>query len=249
MTHIIAVTNQKGGVGKTTITYNLAHEFAARGEHVLVIDNDPQGNLTSCFLEQKAQLPPSANVLNAYKGKLLTPLIRKKVSLLGADIALSTIREHVKDVEAAFNKTLKAIASEYSLIFIDCPPTFGHLPLAALTAATHVLVPVTAAPFPIDGLQSQLENIKKAQNDENKRLKILGILLNLVDGKKTKIGFSFSNTLRNAYKDLVFQTSINRAVKLEESPMWQEPINEFDPTSKVAHQIKTLADEIMERLS
>ncbi len=135
----------------------------------------------------------------------------------------------------------------YDFILIDCLPSFGYLNMAALNAADFVLIPTKPAPFAFMGLKDLFETIDKAQRRLNKGLKVIGIVLNLVEGRKTTMGSELEDVLRASYKDLVFQTRLNKAVKLEESPSFSQSIMEYDPKGRTSQQFKKLIDEFLRK--
>jgi chromosome partitioning protein len=254
----IAITNQKGGVGKTTLAFNLAHALSKRaGTKVVAMDNDPQGNLTSSFLEDPSKL--TANILHAYDGKNLEPTqVSKNLYFIGSNINLSTIAE--RDFQVIFKlkeamdvfRQRKTIGIPYSGRFdyaiIDCLPSFGHLHLAALNAADYVLIPIKLAPYALVGMTDLFETIKRTQKYFNHRLKILGIAINQVDGRKPIIEREMATVLQETYKNLVLNAKINKRVKIEESPAFQKSIIDYDPKGPSAREFKTLTNEILRRI-
>jgi chromosome partitioning protein len=257
----IAIANQKGGVGKTTLAFNLSQILALkRSTSVLAIDNDPQGNLTSCFLEDTAKL--NSDVLDAYDQKVLEPLkVSKKLHFIGSNIRLSTIAE--RDFQVIFNlkealeilkkrnnpgKPGKLGFPQYEYIIIDSLPSFGHLHLATLVAADYVLIPVKPAPFALAGLKDLLTTIEKAKRYFNPGLKILGIVINQVDGRRLIMEREMEGILREKYHDLVFKTVIRKRVCVEESPAFQKSITDYNPKSTSAGDFKLLASELLKRI-
>lgn len=252
---IITISNQKGGVGKTTIAFNLAQILATRRLKVLAVDNDPQANLTSSFLENSTGL--KSNILDAYDSKNLDPMrITQNLSFIGSSINLSTVAE--RDFQVVFNlkealeslrkSSLKLPSGDFDYVIIDSLPSFGHLHLAALTAADHVLIPVKPAPYALAGLKDLLSTIKKAKKYFNPRLKILGIVINQVDGRNLIMEREMENILRETYKGLVFKTRIRKRVSIEESPAFQKSIMEYAPKSSPSVDFKSLTKEILNRI-
>jgi chromosome partitioning protein len=249
----IALSNQKGGVGKTTVTFNLAAGLVERGYTVLMVDNDPQGNLTGCCLEDPTTLPESANLLRVYTEDdvpLIQPYtVKKHLDLLGADIRLAKVTEGDFEVIYKLRDGLEAIETNYDFILIDCLPSFGFLNLAALNAADQVIIPTKPAPFSIAGLKDLFETIDRVQRRMNKGLAVVGILLNMIEGRNTRLAKDIESVLRERYSNLVFQTTLGKGVKLEESPSFNQSIMEYDPTGKQTQQFIAFIDELLDRLS
>ena len=244
---IIAVNNQKGGVGKTTLTFNLAKGLAERGHKVLAVDNDPQGNLTSAFLEDPTQL--KADILDIYQnGSRVEPeQVTDNLFLIGSTIHLAKTSDNDFDIIFRLKEGIGDLNSEFEFIFIDCLPSFGYLNMAALNASDFVLIPVKPAPFALAGIKDLFDTIDKAKNRLNHGLRVLGIILNLVEGRKTTIGDELEGVLRETYKDLVLKTRISKGVKLEESPAFGQSIMEYDPKGKQTTQFNKLLDEFLNR--
>jgi len=246
---IIAISNQKGGVGKTTIAFNLAKGLAAKGKRVLAIDNDPQGNLTSAFLADPKTL--KADVISYYKPSLANPvpeILYENLALLGANQNLATVTDlQIDDVLFGLREGLEAVAEDFDYILIDCLPSFGLLQLAALTAADRVLIPVTPSNFSVQGLTTLFDTITRVQKRFNPDLSTLGIVLNRVDGRRTTIGEGLVELLRSTYGNLVFKSMINQSVRLEESYSFNQSILEYEPNGKVASQVRDLIEEFVRR--
>src|SRR5262245_39833332 len=245
----IAIANQKGGVGKTTIALNLAQGLAARGYHTLAVDNDAQGNLTSGLLDDPTTL--AANVLSFYddaQPAMHPQPIQKHLDLIGADIRLAKITDRDFDVIFRLREGLDALRQAYDFILIDCVPSFGYLSAASLYATEGVLIPVKPAPFALQGLKDLFESIEKMQRRLNKALQVLGIVLNLVEGRPTKLATELEDVLRNTYGDLVFTSVIHKGVRLEESPAFQQSVMEYEPHGRPAVEFRKLIDELLQRL-
>jgi len=251
----IAIANQKGGVGKTTIAFNLAQILATKRSNVLAIDNDPQGNLTSSFLEDPIKL--NSNILDIYDKNDLDPMqISKNLYFIGANISLSTIAE--RDFQVIFRlkegleslRNIPGIPSVESIDYtiIDGLPSFGHLHLAALAAADYVLIPVKPAPYALSGLKDLLTTIEKAKKYFNPGLKILGILINQLDGRNLIMEREMENVLRDTYKDMVLKTRIKKRVSIEESSAFQKPITTYAPHSSPAKDFRSMKGEILKRI-
>ena len=245
---IVAVMNQKGGVGKTTISFNLAKGLSERGYKVLAIDNDPQGNLTSAFLEDPTQI--KADILDIYQNENfnITPeKIADNLFLIGATIHLAKIADNDFDIIFRLGECVENIERDFDFVIIDCLPSFGYLNMAALNAADYVLIPAKPAPFALAGMKDLFDTINKAKKRLNEKLRILGVILNLVEGRKTTIGSELEEELRGTYEGLVFESVITKGVKLEESPAFSQSIMEYDPKGKQANQFNQFLDEFLNR--
>ena len=244
---ILAVTNQKGGVGKTTIAFNLAKGLAKRGKKVLAVDNDPQGNLTTAVLADPESL--TADILKIFNETVdfdQPHTISKNFDFIGATIALAEVAEKSIDIIFLLKEYLDTIKDQYDYIIIDCLPSFGHLNLAALNASEYVVIPTKAAPFALHGLISLMKNIKKTQARLNPDLKIAGIVLNLLE--RTNIHKELEENLRENYGDMVFQASIDKGVKYEESPFFNESVMEYASKTKQAKQFNSFIRELLKRV-
>ena len=244
---IIAVNNQKGGVGKTTIAFNLLKGLAERGYQVLAIDNDPQGNLTSAFLEDPTEL--KADILDIYQNtaNVEPEKISDNLYLIGSTIHLAKTSDSDFDIIFRLKEGIEGLNKDFDFIFIDCLPSFGYLNMAALNASNYVLIPVKPAPFALAGIKDLFDTIDKVKNRLNQDLRVLGIILNLVEGRKTTIGDELEGVLRETYKSLVLKTRIGKSVKLEESPAFGQSIMEYDPKGKQTAQFNKLLDEFLDR--
>jgi chromosome partitioning protein len=245
----IAVANQKGGVGKTTIAFNLAQIVSSKPKtRVLAIDNDPQGNLTSSFLEDPAKL--EAHVLDAYDEKPFMPAqISNSLYLLGSNLNLALVAERRFAVVLKLKQAIASLKTEkFDYVVIDCSPSFGYLHLAALNAADYVLIPVKPAPYALAGLKDLFDTISKAKKYYNPKIKVLGIVVNLVDGRKVVIEREMEQVLRKTYGNLVLKSRIHKRVKVEESPAFQQPVTVYDPWGPAAREFRSMADEILQRI-
>jgi chromosome partitioning protein len=245
----IAIANQKGGVGKTTIALNLAQGLAARGYNTLAVDNDAQGNLTSGLLDDSTAL--TANVLSFYDDEqpaVHPQRLQKHLELIGADIRLAKITDRDFEVIFRLREGLDTIKHGYDFILIDCVPSFGYLSAASLYATDDVLIPVKPSPFALQGLKDLFESIEKMQRRLNKTLRVAGIVLNLVEGRPTKLATELEDVLRKTYGDLVFTAVIHKGVRLEESPAFQQSVMEYEPHGRPAVEFRTFIDELLLRL-
>ena len=249
----IAISNQKGGVGKTTIAFNLAQILASKGDsRVITLDNDPQGNLTLSLLEDPAKL--NANILDIYDGNQLEPVkISKNLYLIGSNITLAPVAERDFQVIFKLKEGIEKLnqnkgSEKFDYAIIDCLPSFGHLHLAALNAADYVLIPVKPAPYALAGLKDLFVTIKKAKKYFNPGLKILGIIINQVDGRRPIMEREMEAVLRETYGEKVLKAKINKRVKVEECPAFQKPITIYDPKGPSAQEFKALVREILRRM-
>ncbi len=250
----IAVTNQKGGVGKTTISFNIAQILSSQYKFkVLAIDNDPQGNLTSSFIEDPSKL--EAHILDAYEGREVRPeKISSNLHFLGSSITLAPVPEKSFYVIFKLRESLENLYNssnvyKYDFVIIDCLPSFGHLHLAALTAANYALIPVKPAPYSLTGMKDLFDIIDKTKKHINPSLKILGIVLNHVDGRMPILQREMEGALREAYKDLVFEAKINKRIKIEESPAFQKSITKYDPKGPSSKEFMCFTKELLRRLN
>lgn len=248
----IAVANQKGGVGKTTICYNLAKILSSLGNTTLAVDNDPQANLTSSLLEKHSQL--NANIVRVYEEKLIAPQkVSKNLSLIGSDITLSTVAERDFEVIYRLREALHQLQSNNSPVkfdyaLIDCLPSVGYLHIAALNAADYVLIPIKPAPYALAGMSDLFSTIKKARKRLNSSLRVVGLVLNQVDGRKPVLERELESVLRENYGKLVFKSKINKRIRFVESPALQKGIIEYKPNGSSAKEFKSFTRELLQRI-
>jgi chromosome partitioning protein len=254
---IIAVANQKGGVAKTTTAINLAASLAMAGQHVLVVDLDPQANLTS-GLGLKGQSAPGGTVYEALTrdpddagdvrsfvlatGFDHLSIVAANRQLTGAEIELVTLeaREH------RLRRLLHRLRSEFQYIFVDTPPSLGLLTLNALVAADAVLIPLHCEYFALEGLAALVSTMRRVRVSLNPSLDIEGVLLTMYD-ERTNLGQQVARDVREFFKEKVYATVIPRNVRLGEAPSHGKPVVLYDAKSRGAEAYLTLAKEVLQR--
>ncbi|MBQ4263992.1 MAG: ParA family protein [Clostridia bacterium] len=250
MAKIIAITNQKGGVGKTTTSVNLAACVAAEGRRVLVVDADPQGNTSSGLgVRVKASTPTIYEVM-AGEVELQSALAKTQVDslfVLPADIRLAGAEIELAGMdgrERVLAEALKA-AADFDYIFIDCPPSLGLITLNALCAADGVLIPIQCEYYALEGVSALMGTIQKVQKI-NRRLSIQGVVLTMLDAR-TNLGLQVAQEVRKVFKGKVYNTVVPRNVRLGEAPSHGLPIHLYDPRSLGAQSYQALAKEFLMR--
>ncbi|MBR3099938.1 MAG: ParA family protein [Clostridia bacterium] len=251
MAKIIAITNQKGGVGKTTTAVNLSAELAEMGKKVLMVDLDPQGNTTSGLGRAVRE---NNSVYDAMMGKqqlqaCIQDTALKKLKLLGSDIRLAGAEVELVGVsnrEFYLKNLLGTLRDDYDFIFIDCPPSLSLLTLNALAAADTVLIPIQCEYYALEGVTSLMNTVNRVKKTINPHLEIEGILLTMLDGR-TNLGLQVVDQVKKHFKKDVFATTIPRNVRLGEAPSHGEPINIYDPRSTGAMAYQSLAKEVLSR--
>lgn len=251
---IVAVANQKGGVGKTTTAINVATAFAMAERKVLVVDVDPQGNLTS-GVGRKDQRTAAGTVYEALTGEDIDPsafvmsttidnlsLIPADRNLTGAEIEMVTLPER----ERRLRRVLDPLRAQFDYIFIDCPPSLGLLTLNALVAADAVLIPLHCEYFALEGLADLVGTMRRVRSALNPALDIEGVLLTMYD-ERTNLGQQVARDVREFFQDKVYRTVIPRNVRLGEAPSHGIPGVLYDVKSRGAEAYVTLAREMLER--
>ena len=252
MTKIMAIINQKGGVGKSTTAINLSAALGEMGKQVLLVDLDPQGNATSGLGIEKGQL--NACIYDVLLNDVpieqaIIPDVCKGLDLVPATINLAGAEVELVSEMARENRLKDAVGSlrgKYDYIFIDCPPSLGLLTVNALVGADKLIIPIQTEFYALEGVTKLLESMKRVKSRLNPSLDIFGILLTMYDGRTT-LSRQVAAEVRNYFGDQVFETIIPRTVKLSEAPSYGMPITQYDPSGKGAAAYSELAKEVVNR--
>jgi chromosome partitioning protein len=249
---VVAITNQKGGVGKTTTAINLGAEFARRGKRVLLVDIDPQGNATTGIGIEKASVEHCMYDV-IMKSLPLHDIVRptavadlfvapSTLNLAGAEIELVSAMSR----ELRLRHAIEPVRAAYDQIIIDCPPSLGLLTLNAMSSADCLVVPIQAEYFALEGLGQLTHVIELVHQHLNPKVRIVGVLITMFDGR-TNLATQVVEEVERYFPRLVFQTRIPRSVRLSEAPSHGAPISTFDPKGKGAAAYAALAEEVLAR--
>jgi len=251
-TKVISIINQKGGVGKTTTACNLSFVLSLHKKKVLVLDLDPQGNLsTSLGIENENRYISIYEVLSGFSD-VKDSIIRVSSTLdvISANVNLSALQVEAINKsrrEYILKNIIEKISSKYDFILIDCPPSLGILSINSLVASEYVIIPSQSEFLSLEGLSHLIQTIKLIQTNYNKNLSILGILITMYD-RRNKLSEIVVNDIKDCLPDLLFETMVPRSVKLAEAPSHGKPIGIYDPKSNGAIAYENLGKEILKKL-
>jgi sporulation initiation inhibitor protein Soj len=252
MTKIIAVTNQKGGVGKTTTSINVAYFLAKAGKKTLLVDFDPQGNATSGLGIDKQSLGATMSEVVMRQidlANIVLPTEYKNLSIAPATPHLANTEVELAQAEGRFIRLREALrkATEYDYIIIDSPPSLSLLTVNGMVAANYVLLPVQAEFYALEGLGQLLESMKLIKKGLNPPLELLGVLATMMDSRTTLSGQVHAE-IKKYFPDKIFKSTIPRNIRLAEAPSHGAPVGAYDRFSKGSRAYKALAKEIIERV-
>lgn len=251
MAKVISVTNQKGGVGKTTTSINLAASLAHRGQRILLIDMDPQGNASvGCGIDMADVESTIYDILlleTTAQDAINSSDCGVDVLTANGDLAGAQV-ELLNEIgrELRLQRALQPLQQNYDYIFIDCPPALNVLTINALVASNSVMIPMQCEYFALEGLSALISTIRKIRETLNPGLRIEGLLRTMFDGRNS-LSNEVSKQLQTHFGEKVYQTIIPRNVRLAEAPSYGEPVIIYDPKSKGAKSYLALADEMLER--
>ncbi len=250
---VLAIVNQKGGVGKSTTAVNLAAALGEMGKQVLLVDLDPQGNATSGFgldKNQRQECVYNALLSGTPLETLIEPVgvpnvyvVPATIQLAGAEIELVSAFSR----ETKLRSVLAPVRDEFDFVLIDCPPSLGLLTVNALTAADGVIIPVQCEYYALEGLSKLLESFKLVKTHLNPDLEVFGVVMTMFDAR-TKLSQAVLDEVRDFFDEKVFKTVIPRSVRVSEAPSFGQPVTVFDSGGRGAEAYRTLASEVLDRV-
>jgi chromosome partitioning protein len=250
---VLAVVNQKGGVGKSTTAVNLAASLGQAGEKVLLVDLDPQGNATSGFglnKNQRERCVYDALLGDVDISEIIEPVeiehvfvVPATIQLAGAEIELVSAFSR----ETKLKSILEPVRREFDIVLIDCPPSLGLLTVNALTASDGLLIPIQCEYYALEGLSKLLDSVRLVKTHLNPGLEVFGVVMTMYDSR-TKLAHQVVDEVRDFFEDKVFETLIPRTVRLSEAPSFGQPVTLYDPAGKGAEAYRNLAKEVIVRV-
>ena len=252
MGRIIAITNQKGGVGKTTTAINLSACLAEAGQRVLTVDFDPQGNTTSGLGLEKGNIDNTVYELlmgECTVEECINPSVQERLDVMPSDVDLAGAEIELLDMEekeSILKKNMELLDGKYDFIIIDCPPSLNMLTINAMTTANTVLVPIQCEYYALEGLSQLMHTIELVQERLNPELEMEGVVFTMYDAR-TNLSLQVVENVKDSLDQNIYKTIIPRNVRLAEAPSYGMPINYYDKRSTGAESYRLLADEVIHR--